>query len=180
MIKGKSLKKLMAQAALAATVYWIWAERNRLMYDEGNGTPQQLFRIITRDVSIRITSMKKRFRDTTDNRLAAAKIGRIDLIINTIVKPVRWEKPREGWYKLNADGSFSENKAGYGEILRNNKGMVSFACTVSSSTRSILFLELMGLAAGLEIALKMGEKKININSESLLATRILRGQDHPT
>ncbi|KAF5176875.1 hypothetical protein FRX31_033531 [Thalictrum thalictroides] len=141
------------------------SERNRLMYDEGNGTPLQLFRLIRRDVSIRISSMKKRFRDTTDNRLAAAKIGRMDLIRNTVVKPVR--RPREGWYKLNADGSLSENTTWYGGILRNNEGIVSCAYTVSSSTRSILFLELMGLAAGLEIALEMGVRKISINSDSL-------------
>lgn len=47
---------------------------------------------------------------------------------------LRWERPRNGWMKLNVDGSFDINseKGGIGMILRNCLGSVIF-----SSCRSL-------------------------------------------
>ncbi|KAF5189231.1 hypothetical protein FRX31_021183 [Thalictrum thalictroides] len=119
LIKGKSLNKLMAQAAFAATVYWIWAERNKIMYGEDKYGHKQLFRLITRNVTIRMASLKGRFKDTDANKLAAKQLGRMELIRQPVVKFVKWEKPRNRWCKLNADGSLSSNNAGYGGLIRN-------------------------------------------------------------
>ncbi|KAF5177151.1 hypothetical protein FRX31_033262, partial [Thalictrum thalictroides] len=111
LIKAKSLNKLMAQAALAATVYWIWAKRNKIMYGEDNCGHKQLIRLITRDVTIRMSSLKGRFKDTDANKLAAKQLGRMELIRQPMVKIVKWEKHGNGWCKLNADGSLSSNNA---------------------------------------------------------------------
>lgn len=42
---------------------------------------------------------------------------------------MQWEKPKEGWMKLNVDGSFDaqEGRGGIGMILRDNTGKVIFS-----------------------------------------------------
>lgn len=44
--------------------------------------------------------------------------------VRMMVKSIRWEKPQEGWMKLNTDESFTGNLGlvGYGGILRDNHG----------------------------------------------------------
>ncbi|KAK9993890.1 hypothetical protein SO802_023593 [Lithocarpus litseifolius] len=41
-----------------------------------------------------------------------------------VIKQVRWERPGEGWLKLNMDGAVNDtlNSAGAGGVLRDDKG----------------------------------------------------------
>ncbi|KAF5201576.1 Zf-rvt domain-containing protein, partial [Thalictrum thalictroides] len=134
--KGNSLQKLLSQAALAATIYWIWAERNETM-------------------------------------AAAQLLGKPDLIRKNNVMGLRWKPHEEGWFILNADSSLTDDQAGYEGIIRGSRGNVNMAYYASSNTRSILYLELMGIAKGVQLALELGMKKLLIHSDSVQAIRTL-------
>ncbi|KAF5182245.1 hypothetical protein FRX31_028170 [Thalictrum thalictroides] len=172
--KGKSLKKLMIQSALAATVYWIWSERNARMYG-GSIEQRPLFHLITRDVTLKLSALEKRHKDTPDNQFAAAIIGREDLI--TLLQ---WELPAKGWHALNSVGSLTSNKASYGGIIRDETGVVNLAFCASSNERSILYLELMGIAKGIEATMTLNISKLHIRTDSMMSTRILLKRQAPT
>ncbi|KAF5184156.1 hypothetical protein FRX31_026256 [Thalictrum thalictroides] len=170
--KGKSLKKLMIQSALAATVYWIWSERNARMYG-GSIEQRPLFHLITRDVTLRLAALEKRHKDTPDNQFAAARIGRVDLITLRPRRMLQWELPAKGWHALNSVGSLMSNKVSYGGIIRDETGAVNLAFCASSNERSILYLELMGIAKGIEVAMTLNISKLHIRTDSMMSTGIL-------
>ena len=41
-----------------------------------------------------------------------------------VIKQVRWERPNEGWFKLNTDGATNatQNATGAGGVLRDARG----------------------------------------------------------
>ncbi|KAF5207781.1 hypothetical protein FRX31_002631 [Thalictrum thalictroides] len=177
--KGKSLKKLMIQSVLAATVYWIWSERNARMYG-GSIEQSPLFHLITRDVTLRLAALKKRHKDTPDNQFAAVRIGREDLITVRSPRMLQWELPAKGWHALNSVGSLTSNKVSYGGIIRDETGVVNLAFYASSNERSILYLELMGIAKGIEATMTLNISKLHIITDSMMSTRILLKKQAPT
>ena len=59
------------------------------------------------------------------------KVGNVKQHTQTTCKPQpRWERPSNGWMKLNIDGSFDSKteNGGIGAILRDSSGKPIFAC----------------------------------------------------
>ncbi|CAI9756181.1 unnamed protein product [Fraxinus pennsylvanica] len=93
---------------------------------------------------------------------------------------VIWEKPCDGFVKLNTDGCLkcleipSGDSAG-GGILRDHEGEVLFAFHEYYGTCccSALAAELKALLAGLKICLKRGYKNIWVELDTLLAVKLI-------
>ncbi|KAF5207389.1 hypothetical protein FRX31_003025 [Thalictrum thalictroides] len=57
----------MAQASLATTVYWLWYERNKIMYGDSTANVSPLFKMIINDVKLRFAGLQHCFKNTTTN-----------------------------------------------------------------------------------------------------------------
>ena len=67
--------------------------------------------------------------------------------VRMMVKSIRWEKPQEGWMKLNTDESFTGNLGlvGCGGILRDNHGKQISRFSKHIKTTNSFVAELWGL-----------------------------------
>ncbi|KAK1259112.1 hypothetical protein QJS04_geneDACA005409 [Acorus gramineus] len=63
---------------------------------------------------------------------------------------VSWQPPSEGWFKSNSHGSLTEDRAGYGAIIRNGDGDTIYAVAVQDKHLfSINILEYKAVLEGL-------------------------------
>ncbi|KAF5202904.1 hypothetical protein FRX31_007511 [Thalictrum thalictroides] len=101
-------------------------------------------------------------------------------IVSTQQVWVSWEPPPQGWISLNTDGALGQQGAGYAGILRNEKGQVLNAYTAGHKSNSVLFLEMIAVERGLELAEHMGLRRIMVQTDSMQVARILNGLTYPT
>ncbi|KAL3538875.1 hypothetical protein ACH5RR_002241 [Cinchona calisaya] len=87
-----------------------------------------------------------------------------------------WEFPRQGWVKLNVDGSAIgyPGSAGGGDLLRNDQGLRIFGFAVIIGKSTSLVAELWAIWKGLEISWDLGLKHLEIESDSLLGVQIIQ------
>ncbi|XP_019233905.1 PREDICTED: uncharacterized protein LOC109214446 [Nicotiana attenuata] len=67
-------------------------------------------------------------------------------------KDVKWNPPKEHFYKLNTDGAYSQHKAGIGGVIRNSKAEWIMGFAGAAPCHSAIFSELYALAQGLRYA----------------------------
>ncbi|KAF9594838.1 hypothetical protein IFM89_034821 [Coptis chinensis] len=90
----------------------------------------------------------------------------------------QWNKPPPQAFMLNVDGSL-QHMASFGGTIRDEEGNVTLMYAGASRKRSILFLELMGIAEGLKAAKMEGIKHLVVNSDSQRAVSIIN-EEEPT
>lgn len=93
---------------------------------------------------------------------------------------LRWERPRNGWMKLNVDGSFDINseKGGIGMILRNCLGSVIFSsCRSLDSCSGPLEAELRACVEGLHLALHWSLLPIQVETDCSFVIQLLHHSD---
>ena len=97
-----------------------------------------------------------------------------------IVKEVRWEKPPEGWSKLNTDGSVlgSTGLAGCGGIVRNNQGgwVAGFSRRIGVSNSFVA--ELWGLRDGLIVCCNLNITSIIVELDAKAIVDIFQNSDY--
>jgi ribonuclease HI len=92
----------------------------------------------------------------------------------------KWTKPPLGWAKLNVDGSWSEDAdiGGIGMVLRDDAGEIIFtACRHLPSCHIPLEAELQACADGLNLALLWSDLPIILESDCLMATKMITDLD---
>ena len=72
-------------------VWNIWKGRNGCVFDRKNPNPKLAMEIVNQAVEFVFCASSPRG------------------LTHTIIKRVRWERPPEGWVKLNTDGAAKEN-----------------------------------------------------------------------
>ncbi|GLT97931.1 hypothetical protein SLE2022_154720 [Rubroshorea leprosula] len=89
--------------------------------------------------------------------------------------PIRWLPPREGWFKLNTDGSsnFTQTCSGAGGIIRNHEGtwVMGFAQNLGYGTNNDA--ELWGIKISLELAAKLKIKLLEVETDSTFVVNTL-------
>ena len=91
---------------------------------------------------------------------------------------LKWSKPKEGWTKLNIDGSWSDGRADASMVLRDSNGKIIFSsCRELFSCRNALESELCACMEGLSIAIQRTELPIHVEMNSLVAVNMLNEED---
>ncbi|XP_040996142.1 uncharacterized protein LOC121242329 [Juglans microcarpa x Juglans regia] len=97
----------------------------------------------------------------------------LNLSINSkkdeVLMAVRWERPKEDWFKLNVDGSSINNPGILGAgVVRNEFGKMVFMFAESIGSGSNNLAEVIALRRGLEHCKRLGLNNIIIEMDSLL------------
>ncbi|CAI9785059.1 unnamed protein product [Fraxinus pennsylvanica] len=92
------------------------------------------------------------------------------------IKVVRWQRPMQGWYKLNTDGCCLGNPGicGAGCIIRNEKGDIVIAFTKYLGEGTNNGAELLVLLYGLRRAKRMGLNRLEVELDSLIIVNWLK------
>lgn len=80
-----------------------------------------------------------------------------------------WEKPDIGEVAINTDSSISELVAGFGVIIRDEKGTPLDAVAGSSEPLTITQHDLQGVEAGFKLALLKNRTRVSLRSDSMIA-----------
>ena len=88
---------------------------------------------------------------------------------------ISWEKPNQGWVKLNVDGASKHNpgRASAGGLIRNEYGQCIVGFSANLRHASNVAAELWAMLIGLQIAWNSGYRKIVIESYSKTAVSLL-------
>ncbi|KAK1257180.1 hypothetical protein QJS04_geneDACA014728 [Acorus gramineus] len=83
--------------------------------------------------------------------------------------------PPSGWFKLNADGSLSYDRGGYGALLRNNNADFIAGLAGRLDLHSINLLELKAIERGIQLGLSNAVTNLWIESDSITAIAWVHG-----
>jgi len=140
------------------TLLWLWwQERNRRREGEKGREGAQLAVLIAH---------------TADKYM---KIGRPVTVPGPKTKK-KWQRPDQGIYKINCDGSFHADTAvgGWGYVIRNDAGEVVLAgAGHCSHLMDALHAELLACQEGIKKAAEQGMWKVIVETDSLLAKSAL-------
>ncbi|CAA0811235.1 Polynucleotidyl transferase- ribonuclease H-like superfamily protein [Striga hermonthica] len=89
---------------------------------------------------------------------------------------IRWEKPPEGWVKVNSDGSFSPQTGlgTAGGLIRDEHGSWKGGFTVKLGACSIMAAELWGLYRGLALAWDLGFRQVEAEVDNKSVVKFTR------
>ncbi|KAK2382027.1 TMV resistance protein N [Trifolium repens] len=92
-----------------------------------------------------------------------------------VIRQIRWHPPPEGYIKVNVDGSSLGNlgNAGFGGLLRNDRGSWIHGFSGSCGRASNLVAELSAIWKGLQLAWDLGYKSIIMESDSQAALDLI-------
>ncbi|KAK1302596.1 hypothetical protein QJS10_CPB12g01264 [Acorus calamus] len=77
-----------------------------------------------------------------------------------------WDPPPQHWVKCNSDGSLSEDRAGFGALIRDPQGNFIIGEAARVPTASINHLELLGVKCGAQLCLKLNLTKVQFATDS--------------
>lgn len=79
-----------------------------------------------------------------------------------------WQKPQNGWIKLNTDGSFSSDglSASIGGLRRDSKGHWLFGFKMKLFTSEILQIEAAAIVSGLKVAWNKGYRRVELECDN--------------
>ncbi|BFG25218.1 hypothetical protein CerSpe_114920 [Prunus speciosa] len=92
-----------------------------------------------------------------------------------------WVPPRDGWFKLNIDGSrrFASGTIGAGGVIRNSNGDWIAGFAINLGTGQVLEAELWGLFFGIKLAVHKRLSHLNIEMDSSVAVNLMKKADFP-
>lgn len=139
----------------------VWKSRNNAVFNGKSRNPKLDLVIINQVVEF--------FHCLSSPRLMTRKI----------LRRIRWEKPVQGWWKLNTDGSCCGNTgmAGCGGLIRDDAGRWIMGFSRSIGMTSSFAAELWGLREGLLLCSNLN---INALEVELDAKAIMDALDNPS
>ncbi|XP_077249407.1 uncharacterized protein LOC143888910 [Tasmannia lanceolata] len=90
-------------------------------------------------------------------------------------KTVQWQKPDDGWMKLNTDASVMKEGAGIGDVIQDPEGAAIVAFSHSIKKDNIHLLELDAIYHGLHQVVSKNLKKIWVEFDSMMAVKTIEG-----
>ena len=92
-----------------------------------------------------------------------------------------WQKPPVGFLKLNSDGSFfsDEKTGGWGFIIRDKNGeVIKAAAGKEDCILDAFHAELLGVQAGLRMAINLGTTRLYIETDASLVKEAVEGGEY--
>ena len=92
-----------------------------------------------------------------------------------------WQKPPVGFLKLNSDGSFfsDEKTGGWGFIIRDKNGeVIKAAAGKEDCILDAFHAELLGVQAGLRMAINLGITRLYIETDASLVKEAVEGGEY--
>ncbi|KAK1299494.1 hypothetical protein QJS10_CPB14g00923 [Acorus calamus] len=80
------------------------------------------------------------------------------------------------WFKCNSDGSLSNDRAGFGAIIRDSRGHLIIGTMARVSLASINHLELLGVKSGELMCAQLNLKKVMFETDSTTIVCWLQGR----
>ncbi|KAK1325788.1 hypothetical protein QJS10_CPA01g01583 [Acorus calamus] len=80
-----------------------------------------------------------------------------------------WDPPPDFWVKCNSDGSLSDDRAGFGALLRDSQGKFLIGQASRVPPASINHLELLGVKSGALLCLQLNLSKASLSYKILKA-----------
>ncbi|XP_077228461.1 uncharacterized protein LOC143861420 [Tasmannia lanceolata] len=143
--RGKGQSAVIIRVAFAASIYRLWKERNRRIFDKKFNHKSVVLQQILDDVKLKVRSLNV-FYDSDDRKIRMA---------------------RE--YKLNTDASLSDEGGGLGGTLRDSNGEVLHCFSVNTQKDEIFSLEIKAICIGVEVAKRLGITHLWIEADSNFA-----------
>ncbi|KAK1309975.1 hypothetical protein QJS10_CPA08g00990 [Acorus calamus] len=173
------LTKTIGRLIVSNTLWALWQERNARIFRGKSKHKNIILRQIKSDIKLQLSKITLKLQISPDlNRIAEDfGIRLIESVHDPII--VKWEPPPKGWIKSNSDGSLSEDRGGYGALLRNDSSNFLVGSAGRSSLPSINLLELKGIISGLTLGLLLGSPKICFESDSTTALAWAKGKGSP-
>lgn len=167
------------KSIIAATVSYIWRERNYRRF-RGAEQPWDIVKNrILRDMAVYIQTQVDTVKDGDDIRGIAHRLGLSIKYKNKTIIPCQWTKPASGNFKLNTDGSVELNRYGYGGAIRDDKGRPIMLYFGSEGHDSVIYQELMAILKGVQCCVQMGLHRVEIATDSLRAVQLVREKEAP-
>ncbi|KAK9157390.1 hypothetical protein Scep_003964 [Stephania cephalantha] len=89
-----------------------------------------------------------------------------------------WQRPDEGWTKLNADGAVAGSCAAAGGVLRDHEGRWIRGFHQFLGTCPPLDEELAEISMGLHMAWQVDVKRVELQVDSLEAVSLISSREH--
>ncbi|KAG6702808.1 hypothetical protein I3842_07G054300 [Carya illinoinensis] len=157
---------------LPSIISWkLWERRCKARYEEKANTVESVWHAIKLwlrrvvDQVMKVSSVSTRDIDI---------LNRLDIpVLNPKpkrVRVVRWTRPRQGWVKLNIDGSSLGNlgHSGAGGVIRDDNGRLIVAYSVSLGHGTNNFAEFQSLLEGVRRCHTLGFSRVQIETDSQL------------
>ncbi|KAK1325239.1 hypothetical protein QJS10_CPA01g01609 [Acorus calamus] len=145
------IKKSLIQISLSIFCWHVWMERNSRIFSGKSNHKGLLLRQIKADITRRCCS------------LSLKAVRSPDIL-------------KLGWIKLNSDGSLSEDRGGYGALLRTHEADFIYGIAGRIDLPSINLLELKAIEEGLWLAIRLNFPSIWIETDSTTACAWVLGK----
>ncbi|OMO86776.1 hypothetical protein CCACVL1_09458, partial [Corchorus capsularis] len=85
-----------------------------------------------------------------------------------LMEAIRWEPPEKGWIKCNSDGAFDQNsnEAGYGVVIRDEKGRLLDGTCNNCVASSALQAEAIALEQALSLVVQKQMDRVSFEVDS--------------
>lgn len=149
------------KSVFAVTVWSIWNNRNRVIFDSTD---------VNIDGVIRSICYQVRSIQSCNINLAKIHCQRVE-------RNISWTFPDVDWVKCNTDGSCVDggNRTACGGVFRDCSGRWVKGFTKYLGSGSVLASELWGILMGLSVAWEMGVQPLWIESDSMVAVNLIMG-----
>lgn len=175
------------QRDMVKLVLWrAWTSHNNIVHQSGSfhieSSVHQLLNIreITMDIKAQVSHQteSRKGKEVHADSNAMNEASKL-----TEISQRSWVPPREGWIKVNVDGSFVEQTggAGVGVIARDHKGVVLFtAWRVIFRCTDALEVEALACVEGFRLASQWAQGSIILETDCVQMVKALQGlEDRP-
>ncbi|XP_045802361.1 uncharacterized protein LOC123895940 [Trifolium pratense] len=173
-------------AGIVATIAWsIWHNRNNWVW---NGVKDTVMGVATTAAHLigewRAVHVIQQQHSATTAVLTQSRISDTGAASSPPIiaaDPLRWQRPRDGWWKCNVDASFSQasGQTGWGWCIRNSQGVfVAAGTNMSMHKLAIVEGEAMAILEAMRQATSRGWSNIVFESDSKVVVDAIQANHH--
>ncbi|XP_077252378.1 uncharacterized protein LOC143891727 [Tasmannia lanceolata] len=174
--RGKGQSTIATKIAFSASIYCIWMERNKRVFDHKEQHKQSILRHILSFVKVKMIFLKLQDSPSDRNIEISKNLGISYQFQDIQPKQCKWEPPDCNSHKLNSDASLTADKATLGGLIRDSSGTSILMYSLDATIQNITDLELDAIAHGLSMASATSVQNSWVETDYLLADQIIKGE----